>query len=83
MRKVLDLLTWLLVIAAVPAVFRLTTPPDVEAALGIPACAGSPHKSPCRLCSNKGRTKLPAVIDEHNVRFIQTSADLGAGDRGF
>ena len=70
MRRVYDLLVWVVVIAAVPGVFCIATAPDVEASLGIPACAGLPHNGPCRLCAPAGHARLPLVIDANNVRLV-------------
>jgi len=82
MRRTLDLLTWLLVVVAVPAVFCLLSPPDAEATLGVPACAGRPHAGPCRLCTHRGRATLPRVIDADNVRFVpqEARAEMGQGE---
>jgi hypothetical protein len=75
MRRALDMLTWLIVISAVSGVFCLTTTPDVEASLGIPACAGRPHNGRCRLCAARGSVTLPRVIDADNVRFLPAGAE--------
>ncbi len=75
MRKGQNLLAWLLVSAAIPTVVFFGRTPNVEASLGVPACAGRPHAGPCRICSNAGNPRLPRVIDEHNVRTILLAAD--------
>ena len=70
MKRCLDRLIWLLVICTVTGTFYLASPPDVEATLGIPACANLPHAGPCPYCATRGNYRLPRVIDEYNVRFI-------------
>ena len=76
MRRTRDTLTWVLLLTAVPTVAYLAMAPDVEASLGIPACAGLAHVGPCRLCPPEGRSRLPGVIDADNVRFVRSSESL-------
>jgi hypothetical protein len=82
MRRTLDLLTWVLVVAAVSAALCLASPPDVDSTLGIPACAGRPHSGPCRLCTHRGKGTLPGVIDAYNVHFLPSDAGTAAAKIG-
>ncbi len=76
MQRCLDRLIWVLVITTITGTFYLASPPDVEATLGIPACANRAHAGPCRYCMSRGNLRLPRVIDETNVHFIIPACDV-------
>jgi hypothetical protein len=70
MRRAMDSLVWVAILATVWAVCYVASAPDVDASLGVPACASRPDHVSCRYCGDHGRSSLPKEIDGQNVRCI-------------